>query len=271
MCTIILVHRLRTDASLIVAANRDEWLARWTRRATRQQHRGVRFLAGTDLEKGGTWLGASERGLFVGLTNLPPQPSLPSPPPGGFRSRGELVREVLACPSLGAAERLLRSINGTRWRGFHLAVGDGHRLVLAYGHPAHAELSFEEAAPGVHVLPNGRLNDDQPKVRRARALLRTLNVRGAELDFLLGELHRRVLADRVRPDRVPVHPSIPEALLREVQALCVQTPRYGTRSAALIALRPGRVLRYEAVEGVPGRAPVRSVAGLLPSFPRTAM
>ncbi len=40
-------------------------------------------------------------------------------------------------------------------------------------------------------------------------------------------------------------------LARRLQAICVKTPVYGTVSATVAALRPGRIERYAFCEGPP--------------------
>ena len=104
MCTIVVASRLRADFPLLVAANRDEFLGR---PALPPAERSPGLIAGVDLEKGGTWLGATRAGLFVGLTNQHTEHLLGPAP----RSRGEVVLGALEAGSLDAALALLRGLD----------------------------------------------------------------------------------------------------------------------------------------------------------------
>ena len=90
MCLIVFAWRAHPDYPLVVAANRDEYLARpaspahWWLDAPE-------LLAGRDLEAGGTWMGLTRSGRFAALTNYRD----PSRHIAGAPSRGALVREAL--------------------------------------------------------------------------------------------------------------------------------------------------------------------------------
>lgn len=87
MCLIVLAWQAHPHYPLVVAANRDEFLARpaspahwWTDAPA--------LLGGRDLEGGGTWMGLSRDGRFAALTNYRD----PSQKRSGLPSRGLLVR-----------------------------------------------------------------------------------------------------------------------------------------------------------------------------------
>ncbi len=69
MCLILFGWRVRDDAPLVVAANREEFHARPTDRAAFWKDR-PRILAGRDLEAGGTWMGVARNGRFAAVTNV---------------------------------------------------------------------------------------------------------------------------------------------------------------------------------------------------------
>ncbi|MFH1463490.1 MAG: NRDE family protein [Pseudomonadota bacterium] len=255
MCTLIALHRLRADRPLVVAANRDEFL---TRRADPPAWLAPGCVGGRDA-RGGTWLGVNHVGLFVGLTNqrtgLRPEPARPS--------RGGLVLRALQAGSVGAIEALLAALQGD-YPPFNLLFGDGERLVVAYGRPG-LPAEVHDLPPGLHVLCNDRLGSPHfPKAARAAACARPLVDLPWE-DCAAG-LHR-VLADHTQPEAVP--PSdlpLSPAVLRGLQALCVHLPGYGTRSAALVALRPGAVLDHRHADGPPCEVGWAEVGrGALPS------
>lgn len=137
----------------IVAANRDEFLARptapahwhtWDQAAPDREHSGLRVLSGLDLSAGGTWFGISlpanqdgpRRMHFATLTNYTEtlDPNAPPKP-----SRGNLVRSFLdevASPHQGegslappdALQPHLDRLEQTKhaYAGFNLLVGQVH-------------------------------------------------------------------------------------------------------------------------------------------------
>ena len=44
---------------------------------------------------------------------------------------------------------------------------------------------------------------------------------------------------------------LPPEVARRLQALCIHLPTYGTRSATILALEPGRLLHWLGCEGPP--------------------
>src|SRR2546428_14086130 len=66
MCVLALFVGVDPDVPFVVAANRDEALAR---RSAPPQELEPGIIGGKDLESGGTWLGVNKSGLFVAVTN----------------------------------------------------------------------------------------------------------------------------------------------------------------------------------------------------------
>lgn len=249
MCTITAIFGQHPRWPLVVAANRDEVYARPAEPpAIRAED--PRIVAGRDVLKGGTWMGANADGLFVGLTN---QRSY-----GGAdrsrASRGEVVLEALEQPDVASIDALLESLDGRDYNGFNLLYGDASDLRVAY---ARADREAIEVAPleaGVHVLANDRMGSPEfPKQDRAHELLGPL-VSSPE-DGLLDGL-RAALSDHETPDasllpRQGAAQGYDPELLNLLQALCVHTPFYGTRSATILLLSSGRVERYLYADGPP--------------------
>jgi uncharacterized protein with NRDE domain len=233
VCTLIALYRVHCDFPLVVAANRDELYAR---KASGPQvlARDPVAVGGRDEEKGGTWLGAAEAGYFVGLTNQRPA-SLPPVP--AERSRGEVVLGALSAGSLDAALAFVRELDARRYESFNLLFGDARRLFVAYARRSDAAVEVSPLEPGIWTLPNDRLGSkDFPKIDRAARLAAPL------VSLKWGALVPRaqeMLADHEMPSGVAV------------QALCVHTPIYGTRSAALLAFSERGVEHYLAAEGAP--------------------
>src|SRR5690349_8113988 len=96
MCTLIAAVRQFPGFPLVIAANRDEFLGRpstpprlWSGEAP--------FLAPRDEQAGGTWLGLTPTGMFVGVTNR-----FGVPKDGKRSSRGMLVVDALRKPTAAA-------------------------------------------------------------------------------------------------------------------------------------------------------------------------
>lgn len=117
MCTASwLIH----DDGFELFFNRDESLARGRARAPEAfLQAGVRVLAPIDPDGGGTWLGVNEHGLAIGLLNAA---LLNGASPAAPRSRGLLVRDLLAARNPDEALARLERESLAGYRGFALAL-----------------------------------------------------------------------------------------------------------------------------------------------------
>lgn len=174
MCLIAFAIDAHAECPLLVAANRDEYLARPA--AALQRWRlddGTEVIAGRDLREGGTWMGLSPAGRVAWLTNVR-KPGVER----GERSRGELVARWLggACDAEGFAA----GIGAGDYGGFNLVVGDLRQRRwhwLSNCDPARpheatpAQLHLAPVPAGLHTLSNASLNTPWPKARRLAAAL----------------------------------------------------------------------------------------------------
>src|SRR6185295_8299258 len=71
MCTLVALHRCTPDASLWVAANRDEFLDRPAEGPALRNGRAGALVAPLDRRAGGTWWGLNAHGVFAAITNRP--------------------------------------------------------------------------------------------------------------------------------------------------------------------------------------------------------
>jgi len=262
MCTAVILRRPGPPASLVVAANRDEFLRRPALGPTvlLEQPRAV---GGLDLEQRGSWFGVTAGGLIALLTNQPEPGGHPLP---GRRSRGEIVMGVLREGERAAARAWLSQLDGRDYNSFNLLFGDAGSAEVAYGRSDRAELELEAVPDGLSVLPNGRLNQpDHVKVARARAVVEPA------IDAPWPELRRALAAalgdhERVPLDSLPETPPgarFPRELIRELGALCIHTPEYGTRSSSITRLEPGRVVELAYAPGPPCRSDLEDVTWML--------
>lgn len=254
MCTAIILVGAGGEggvAPVVVAANRDEFYRRPAEGPVVLAQAGTgadQAVGGLDREQGGSWMGVTRAGFLALLINQP-RPGGPLP---GRRSRGELVVEALRRGRTDAARRWLAELDPRAYNPFNLLYGDAGGLEVAYGGDD-ARVEIEVVAVGLHVLPNGRLDQpDHPKVARAMELVTPrLGRPWPELACSLCG----ILGDHQQPELAALPAAVDSRFSPEVRqqlgALCVHTPAYGTRSAAVVALEPGRVGHYLWAPGPP--------------------
>jgi uncharacterized protein with NRDE domain len=251
MCTILLGFRVHPRYPLLVAANRDEYYSRVAFPPHVLDAR-LELVAGVDATASGTWLGMNRWGC-VGLTNQPTR----LPPDPHWRSRGLLVRDALESTDLSAALDHTRHASHS-YAPYNLFACDGERLEVVYARTG--ELHCEALEPGWHILPNGFVNQPQShKVETAQAALQALSLEWPP-DELAQEL-QRILADHSLPEKLPLEPSWMDPAVRSaVQALCVHTPVYGTRSFSVLFWTASRdERRYWHGEGAPCTSALETV------------
>lgn len=252
MCTIVLLHQIRGDRSLVVAANRDEFYAREWDGPVILDHQG-RSFGGRDI-KGGSWMGVNKHGIFVGLTNQ----RTALPPPQNARSRGEIVVNALQCTSLKAVEALLKETNPSEYPEFNLAVGDSEGLFVVYARSDGMQIHWLN--PGMHILTNDDLGS--PKFPKAPLLAARIE---PYIDQPWSEFQNTLQKSMATHDRPadselvddPYSP-IPPELARELQSICIHTPLYGTRSATITAIHQRKVTDYLFAPGAPCVTPFAS-------------
>ncbi|HEY2511402.1 MAG TPA: NRDE family protein [Polyangiaceae bacterium] len=256
MCTLIAIFGIHPDVPLIVAANRDEFYARPWAPPARLSDEPVVF-GGRDLTQGGTWLGATEAGFFVAVTN---QRTLGARD-GSLRSRGQLVLDALRRGSPDAAVEWLAGLNGGEFNPFNLLLGDAGSLYVAYAR-ADPKLKIERLERGLSVLNNDTIGSrDFPKANRVRDLVEPIAREpweglAPELERVLGDHEQPPLAAIPEP---PAGSMLPREALQALQAVCVHTPVYGTSSSSLLALGERRLIDYRFAPGPPCVTPFVAV------------
>ncbi|WP_223634407.1 NRDE family protein [Corallococcus sp. EGB] len=261
MCTVLILRNAHPEWPLVVAANRDEFYAR-PAHGPKVLCESPRVVGGQDVERGGTWMGVTHDGILVALTNQRGARVQGLAP----RSRGEVVLRALQAGSVEAIERYLGTLPAPEFLPFNLLYGDARTVRVAYARPGHARLLHEDVPDGVHVLPNDTLDNRAiPKVRRALALAGEVAARPWP-ELVTGL--KTALADHSLPPLEaatgPLAESdLPAEFLQQLQALCIHTEGYGTRSSAIVALAPGRVGHYLATDTAPCQGGWRDVTRLL--------
>ena len=253
MCTLIVRPGLDDWTSTVIAANRDEV---YDRPASGPQVLvdAPPIVGGRDELAGGTWLGFTPGGLFVGLTN---QRSY-GVRNDQARSRGELVVDALRSGSFDGVTRYLESIDPRQYNEFNLLYGDGAQLSAAYGRADDTRVELEPLDRGVHVLCNDRLGSPGfPKATEAQSTVAAIDTAPWETlePALVSVLSDRSLPDPSLLEPLPEGAPFDEEVARRLQAICVDTPLYGTVSSTLAALSPGRIDRYVFRQGPPDSGP----------------
>lgn len=252
MCTVIVLHHTAPGLPLVLAANRDELYDRPTDGPRRLDDGTV--VSGIDRISGGTWMGATPAGLVVAVTNQRTH-KMPDPT---RRSRGAVVAAALAAGNRDAVRDLVAAIDPADYNGFNLIFGDASGVEVAYVHPG-APVEIATLPAGVTVIANDRIGSPEfPRAELAGSL--TAHVASRPWPALATALGG-ILADHTlpSPEHTPLPPPgsfITAETARLVQAVCIHTPRYGTRSATLAAIGPTGLSAYLVSRGPPCRAPL---------------
>ena len=249
------------DYSLILLANRDEFLQRPAEPAAWRTH-GHRILCGIDEVAGGTWVGMSSSGAISALTNVYEFPQVRTTADGRpLQSRGELVKQWLqGHESSNTLDHMYASRHA--YGAFNLLLGrikDGH-VYMNYltNRPSDAPIrSWHE--PKVRGLSNSSPNDPWPKVRWGEALVEDVLARErhdeAELIERLFEVLQSASTSSATQEDLPRLIHVPPMRMpssadgtRLASAQEVQegtTGWYGTRTSTMILV--SRAAPYRAV------------------------
>jgi uncharacterized protein with NRDE domain len=184
MCT---ATWIRTSDGYEVFFNRDELATRGPASPPEVREReGVSFLAPTDGDASGTWLGVNDRGVSVGLANG--TWSAGGEGGGPFRSRGLLVLDLLTAPGVDEAGQRLAEVDLFLYRPFELfalAPGETPRTWRWNGR---ALVPRDVAGEGALLVSSSR---DAARARgeREALLARLVRERGRLDEELLAAFH----------------------------------------------------------------------------------
>ncbi len=220
MCLLALAWGIDPRWPLVLAANRDERYDRPSLPAHRWPQ-APDVLAGQDLEHGGTWLGVSEAGRMVSVTNV----RAPLDLGGRLASRGLLARRFLT-GELDAA-----AIEGLGLEGFNPCNLIGVEQGRAFFMTNRPQPELRRLPPGLYGLSNGGLDEPWPKTVRLKAEVGRWLAQGqGGLESLFA-----ALADEGRPDDRSL-PDTGVGLEREriLAAAFIRGGAYGTRCSTVV-------------------------------------
>jgi len=151
VCTLALAFRQTDGWPVVVAANRDEALDRpavppfiWPQG----------FLAPRDERAGGTWLGLTRSGLFLGVTNR-----FPTLRDAARGSRGTLVAELLESPDARTLHERAGRVAAARYNAFHLMYADARDAFITWSDGE--KLTQLVLEPGLHIVTERSFGGDE--------------------------------------------------------------------------------------------------------------
>lgn len=241
MCTLAIYFRTFADYPVVVAANRDEYLARPALPPILLSE-SPQIIGGKDLRANGTWLGINEHGMVAGLLNRRNGDAQNDP---SLRSRGLLCLDALKCRTAAEAGAIVAQQSGADYNPFNLLIASRDESFVAYNRFGKIELV--RLTPGLHLLTNIDINDFEcPRISRSYGRFAGL---ACDKDFARNpvahrEELRRLLSDHSTQldPRPSGHLTTTEEQLSDlerarvggVRSICVHLGEYGTCSSSLI-------------------------------------
>ena len=222
MCTILLAWRCVPGASLVLAANRDEFIGRPAASP------GIlvdhpRIAGGRDLHAGGTWMAVGADGRVAAVTNRRSEMRDAS-----RRSRGELPLATLGAGDDAAVRRFVEGLDPAAYNPFNLLAVSPTQALVAHGGD---RLEVVEVPPGPHVLTVHDLDlEGEPRVERLLARLGEAASRAIGPEELLAAM---------------------EEMLCDPEDACVHGDLYGTVSSSSVVVRDGGGVTYRHAPGRP--------------------
>ncbi len=222
MCLILFANDAHPHYPLVIAANRDEFLARPTEKAKLWKDH-PHILAGRDLDKMGTWLGMTKEGRFAAITNYRD----PSIQMNNAPSRGSLVKKFLVEKMLPNEYIDSLKKESHLFSGYNLLVGDIHSIYY-FSNKSNEKYKIPR---GIHGLSNHLLNTPWPKVQIGKE----------KLSSCLKEekINPSCLLKILRDDWVPNDLELPNTGIgiekeRFLAPAFIRGEGYGTRSSTII-------------------------------------
>ena len=224
MCLIAFSYKTHPHYKLIVAANRDEFYQRPTRKAQFWTEEGLpNILAGKDLKANGTWMGVSKTGKWGALTNYRDPSNIKENAP----TRGDLVLDFFKS---GLSEQeYLQEIQkkAEEYNGFNLLIGNKDSVF----HFSNENNLITEVKPGIHGVSNALLDTNWPKLDHAKKALTEVT---SKEDFSKEGLFNILTNSETAPDDKLPSTGIPYEWEKAVSSIFIKTDNYGTLCSTLL-------------------------------------
>ena len=226
MCLIVFAEKVHPKYKLVLAANRDEFYARPTRKAQYWTKEGYsKLLAGKDLEAGGTWMGINKSGKWGALTNYRDPSIIKENPP----SRGELVLNFLKHSEAPKSHLAKIQATANAYNGFNLLLGSAEGIY----HYSNVTDSITKLNSGIHGVSNALLDTSWPKLDQAKTDLKAAIQQDA-ID--VEELFTLLKSDLKPPEEQLPDTGIPKEWERAVSSVFIKTDTYGTRCSTVLMI-----------------------------------
>jgi uncharacterized protein with NRDE domain len=244
MCLIAFAIGASSKWPLVIASNRDEFLARPTLPLARwTTDAGKEVISGRDERAGGTWLGLNPDGRLAMLTNVrEPERCL------GEKSRGELVTRWLEGDM--DADEFMAHTDSAAYGPFNLVLGDfqtasWHWLTNRAATPG---WHCRALAPGVYGLSNGALDTPWPKTLALKQALHAALSADTQAALQAGLLQALLNRQRASDGDLP-RTGIPLALEHALSSAFVDFPEhgYGTRCSTLLVATADAAQRWDVL------------------------
>jgi uncharacterized protein with NRDE domain len=243
VCTILLAWRCDSATPIVLAANRDELIARLSAPPGVLSASPL-IVGGRDLVAGGTWLAVSAAGAICAVTNRHPAEGPPVAPDPTRRSRGDIPVALLTADRADVAARL-RDLGPGRYNAVNVLWVDEDRALVAHVDDS-GPVRVVDLEPGPHVLTTRDVDD----------------AKNAKVARLLSGMHRVLAAGEVVAGLRAMLADHTSASDSPVDAACIHGDVYGTVSASTVVAGSGQLV-YEHAPGRPCVTPF--VAVTMPS------
>jgi uncharacterized protein with NRDE domain len=246
VCTILLAWSCHPGTPIVLAANRDELIARPSA-PPGLLHADPRIFGGRDLVAGGTWLAVAADGRICAVTNRHAADGPPVAPDPSRRSRGEIPLALLTADPADIPARLA-GLGPRVYNPVNVLWLDADRALVAHVDDS-GPVRVADLAPGPHVLTTRDVDDEtNPKVAMLRASMHRALSADDDPDATMSGL-RAMLADHASASDSPV------------DAACIHGDVYGTVSASTVIAGTNR-LTYAHAPGRPCVTPFATVRTL---------
>ena len=163
MCTVIIYKNKKSLWPFIVSFNRDEFFSRKTLIPKRHWKKHSYILAGKDLEKGGTWFGINDHGLFICVSNRNKNKNK-DVKKNNLISRGQLVISLLKEKNIIVAKnKILNDIKYENYNGFNLIISNYKNTFLYIHDCLSNKISERKILDGLSIITNDDYNNFKNK------------------------------------------------------------------------------------------------------------
>ncbi|MCL4152866.1 UNVERIFIED_CONTAM: hypothetical protein GTU68_011223 [Idotea baltica] len=241
MCLILFAFQGHPKYPLVIAANRDEFYKRPTKRAGWwKDHPDI--LAGRDLKGGGSWMGVNKQGQFAALTNVrEPAKFDPDAP-----SRGPLVIDFLI--NNPDPSQYLKGISESdkEFNGYNLILGNKDHLFYSSNRSVEAKAIL----PGVYGLSNDQLDTPWPKVERGKKGLQAF-LSNDDLVSSADSLFNILKNSNLALDEELPYTGVSLEWERRLSPMFIESPEYGTMVSTVLLIDESGEIYFEERGYVP--------------------